>query len=234
MNIALRATKIFCLSSLLCAGLLRAEPAPLEQQLEALNLPDNQVSPVISQDKLFILNTRYSSLSNRHEVSLLGGNNFNADSHMVSQQGSLTYRYHLNPRWSVGLRHTEYYNELSAAGKKLFEEEAVLPDTDYAKSSDEIFVNYHLLYGKLRITQQTVTYFDQYFALGYGQVDLAAGKADMWVADVGLAFWIGSQWSARLGLKNEFYQQQRVTSKRSVHNANGYLEFGYLFGRGNQ
>src|SRR5687768_17218709 len=84
----------------------------MEAKLEALNIPDNQISPVISRDKVFVLNTRYSSLTNRHEATLAGANNFNAESHMESQNASFSYRYHISPKWSLGLRHTEYFNKL--------------------------------------------------------------------------------------------------------------------------
>lgn len=204
------------------------------KNLEALNIPDDQISPTISTEKLFVLNQRYSSLTNRHEASLMGGNNFTADSHLVSRQAALTYRYHINPKWSLGLRHTEYYNSLTSAGERLFNESAILPDTDYAKSSNEIFGSYNLFYGKMRMTQKTVIYFDQYVALGAGKIDLASGATNMASLDLGFAFWVGKHMSTRLGIKNEFYTQTQLKSTRNIHNANGYLEIGYLFGEGSK
>jgi hypothetical protein len=52
----------------------------------------------------------------------------------------------------------------------------------------------------------------------------------MYTADTGFSFWLGKKMSLRTGLKNEFYQQQKINGPENVHNAMGYLEFGYLFG----
>jgi outer membrane beta-barrel protein len=208
----------------------------MEKNLEALNIPDDQISPTISRDKLYVLNTRYSSLTNRHEMTIFGANNFTADSHLISQNAGLTYRYHINPRWSVGLRHSEYYNKLSPAGKKLMNNKfnALLPDTDYAKSSDELFGCFNLFYGKMRMTQKDVIYFDQFVSLGLGRIDLASENTNMGSLDLGVAIWMGQHWSSRIGVRNEFYKQTNLRGEKSVHNANGYVEFGYLFGEGSR
>lgn len=224
--------KILLLAFFVTSAAIAADS--IEKKLEALNIPDDQISPTISRTKLFALNTRYSSLTNRHEASLMGANNFNADSHLESRQAALTYRYHINPKWGLGLRHTEYYNELSSAGEKLLDQSSIVPDTDYAKSSNEIFGTYNLFYGKMRMTQKKVIYFDQFVSLGMGKIELANGTTNMGTVDVGVAFWIGKHMSTRLGLKNEFYKQTTIDSEKSVHNANGYIEIGYLFGEGDR
>lgn len=202
----------------------------LEKKLELLNVPDDKVTPLIERDKLYVVNTRYSSLDKRHEVSLMGANNFNSDSHILSRQASLAYRFHWNQKWSAGLRYSSYFNELSDPGKTLFKEREILPDNDYAKSSKDAFVSYNTMYGKLRFSKDTLVYFDQYVSLGYGKVELASTEENVYLADLGFAFWIGRNMSARLGLRNEFYIQNRLTGDQSVHNAMGYVSFGYMFG----
>lgn len=202
----------------------------LELKLQKLKVPSDKVSPVISKDKLYIVNARYSSLDKRHEIDIAGANNFMADSHLVTRQTALSYRYHFNEKWGVGLRYTNYFNELSDAGKTLFERKDLLPDSDFAYKSTELFVNYNTMYGKLRYAQDSVLYFDQYVSLGVGQVNLQSGDQTMGILDLGFSFWIGKSYSMRAGLKNEFYQQQQLTGSRDIHNAMGYLSFGYLFG----
>jgi outer membrane beta-barrel protein len=208
------------------------EVSDLEKKLELLNLPDEKVMPLVSQDKLYIINTRYSSLVNRHEISLMGATNFMADSHLSTQQAAATYRYHLNSRFSFGLRYTRYSNKLNSAGEKLFANQQILPDTDFALNGQEAFVTFNTFYGKIRLTSERVSYFDQYISLGAGQVELASGKTNLAIADVGFALWIGKHMSARVGFKNEFYQQIQVSGEENIHNGLGYLEFGYLFGTG--
>jgi len=188
------------------------EVSKLENKLDALSIPDDRVTPLLSQDQLYIVNTRYSSLINRHEVGLQGGHNFTADSHLDNKDIALTYRYHLNSDWSFGLRYTKYQNKLTGAGQRLFDDQKLLPDTDYAKKATEIFATYNTIYGKLRWSKDTVVYFDQYISLGAGQMDLASGKTNHGLLDLGLSFWIGKHMSTRVGFKNEFYNQRQLDS----------------------
>ena len=225
----------FSAISLMASGALYGqENLELEKKLDALNIPDDKVTTVLSEDKFYIVNTRYSSLVNRHELTLQGANNFTADSHLSTQQTALSYRYHINSTWSLGARYTRYSNKLTDAGQRLFDDKKILPDTDYAKNGQELFVNYNTIYGKLRWTQDTVVYFDQYIALGGGKVSLASGPKNLAFVDLGLSFWLGSHMSARTGFKNEFYTQTQLSGPRSIHNGIGYIEFGYLFGNGDR
>ena len=206
----------------------------LEDKLNSLNIPDDKVSPVLSREQLYIVNTRYSSLVNRHEMTLQGAYDFTADSHLDVSQAALSYRYHLNSDWAFGLRYTRYSTKLTVAGQRLLDDQKIVPDTDYALNSQEIFATYNTIYGKLRWSKSTVVYFDQYISLGVGKVELASGKTNMGLADLGFAFWLGKHMSARVGVKNEFYNQTLRQGEEFQHNAMGYLEFGYLFGSGDR
>lgn len=225
---------LYTLSLLLSSQVFAQGASDLEKKLDMLNIPDDKVTNVISEDKLYVLNTRYSSLVNRHELTLAGGNNFTADSHLSTQQTALSYRYHINSTWSLGGRYTYYTNKLTTAGQSLFNNRQILPDTDYAKGGKELFVNFNTIYGKLRWTQDTVVYFDQYISLGGGKLTLASGDKNLAFADLGFSFWLGKHMSTRIGIKNEFYTQSQLSGERSIHNGIGYLELGYLFGSGDR
>lgn len=210
-----------------------SEVGQLEKQLESLNIPDDKIDPIISEDQFFIVNTRYSSLINRHELSLQGGNNFTTEGHLSTQTTALSYRYHINSKFSTGARYTKYSNSLTSSGKKLFRDGTVLPDTDFAKNSKELFLNYNTIYGKVRWSEDTVVYFDQYISLGGGKMELASGPTTHGFLDLGLSFWLGKHMSSRIGFKNELYKQTTVLkNEHTIHNAIGYFEIGYLFGSG--
>lgn len=225
--------KIICLT-LALSSLSAFAKTDLEKKLDALSIPDDKVTPALSRDKLHIVNTRYSSLTNRHEFTLAGSNNFNSESHLETKQGFATYRYHINSKWSVGLKHSIYNNVLSSSGKRLFKDKSLLPDSDFAYKSTELLGTYNGLYGKLRWSTDTVVYFDQYFTLGYGDIELESGPTKTYSLDLGMAFWIGKHMSTRFGVKNEFYKQTKLTGNETAYNTMGYIEFGYLFGEGNQ
>ena len=168
-------------------------------------------------------------------MTLRGAHNFNSDGHLKVQQGAATYRYHLNASWSFGLIYTRYNNELTREGRTLLNDEQILPDTDYAINAQEIFASYNTIYGKLRWSRERVVYFDQYIALGLGQVELASGKTNNVFLDLGVAFWLGKQASVRFGLKNEGYNRiLRREGEQFQYNALGYVEIGLLFGRGDR
>lgn len=220
---------LICLISLPALG-----EVSLDKKLDELSIPSDRVTPILSKDQLSVVNTRYSSLNNRHELTMAGANNFTSESHLDTKQVFATYRYHINSNWGVGLRYSVYNNELTSSGKKLFDDEKMLPDTDFAFKATEVMLSYNTIYGKLRWSKDQVVYFDQYFTLGYGKVDLASGLQDMYSLDIGMAFWLGKHMSTRLGVKNEFYTQNKLSGDDSTMNAMGYLEFGYLFGEGNR
>lgn len=225
----------FFITQVIAANSLAVESSTsLEKKLEALNIPDDKVTAVLSEDQLYVVNERYSSLVNRHEMTLMGANNFTADSHLSTQQVGLSYRYHINSDWSLGARYTRYSNKLTQAGQTLFDNKKIVPDTDFALNGQELFVNYNTMYGKLRWTEDSVVYFDQYVALGAGKVKLSSGQKTLAFLDLGFSAWLGKHMSARVGIKNEFYQQSQLNGKRNMHNTNGYLEFGYLFGTGDR
>ncbi len=202
----------------------------LEEKLEQLNIPSHKVTPVVSKDKLYVVNTRYSGLVKRHEVSFFGANNFNADGHLVTKQGGVAYRYHFNDKWELGARYGRYSNQLSQSGQTLLNEYSLLPDSDYSVSSMTLFTSYNTVYGKVRMTKESVLYFDQFISLGVGRMETAIGNQLMLVGDLGLSFWLGKNFSARFGLNNELYNREQRGNKKLIHNVMGYVEMGLLFG----
>ncbi len=215
---------------LVCSSLSVQAESDLTKKLDSINIPTDKVSPLISKRNLYAVNSRYSTLNKRHELTINGANNFNADSHLETKQVGGSYRFHINSKWSLGYKYSEYKNQLSASGKKLFENKQILPDSDFAIKSTEGFINYNTVYGKLRLTKSQIVYFDQYISLGYGDIDLARGNTQVYNVDLGFAFWLGRNFSTRVGVKNEMYRQANLNDSRNVHHAMGYIEFGYLFG----
>lgn len=200
----------------------------LSQKLDHLNVPEDQVTNLLSEESLISVTGRYSPLILRHELSLKGGHNFMSDGHLQSRQAAALYRFHLNSRWSLGVSYQEYENKLSEAGEKLFDDQKILPDSDFAIKGVDIFVGLNTFYGKLRVTQRQIVYFDHFISIGYGHIALASGEEQVYTADTGLVFWLGKNTSFRLGMKNEFYRQKKLTQNTNAHNAMGYLEVGYL------
>lgn len=207
-----------------------ASAAKLESELSSLAMPADRGAVSIAKDKLYSVQSRFTPLGNRHEFALSGGKNVNQDGHLNSNQFGAMYRYHLNNSWSLGANFFKVNNTLSSSGEKLLNEKGVIPDRDYVKHQIDVMAEYNLFYGKLRFNMEQVTYFDQYISFGVGQVALGNGDTTAAIVDTGLAFWIGKNMSARMGLKNDFYKEENFNGSTNVHNMVGYVAFGYLFG----
>ncbi len=204
--------------------------SPLEAELNALAVPVDKAMVSTVNDKLYSIQARLSPLNNRHELGFIGGKNLNQDGSIDSTQWGGLYRYHINGKWGIGLNHFRMNNELSTAGKKLVNEQNVVPDRDYIKSQTDLVGEYNLFYGKMRLDLDQVVYFDQFWNFGVGQVELGRGNATAMVIDAGFAFWMGKMMSARIGLKNDFYKEENLKGDNNVHNMVGYLSLGVLLG----
>jgi len=204
---------------------------PLDQELQQLSVPDNQLVPSADTEKLYAIQTRYAPLANRHEITLGGAKNFTADSHLTSQQLDLTYRFHINDKWYVGLAGSYVFNSFTDAANRLISQQKLVPDIAYPKFRGDLLVGYNLFYGKFRLSMDTVFYFDQYIALGPGLVNLNTGTTPAAVADIGFVFWLGKGGSMRLGLKDYFFKETRVRSSGMVHNLLAHLDVGIVLGK---
>jgi outer membrane beta-barrel protein len=215
------------------AGLLAtgAYAADLESELNGLALPSDQGVANVSQDKLYAVQMRHAPLKNRHELGFTGGKNLNQDGTLESNQWGGLYRFHINDKWAVGLNHFRMTNELSASGKRQLEQTGTVADKDFIENQTDLMAEYNLFYGKIRTGSDSVLYFDQYWGLGVGQVQMGRGSATAAVVDAGLAFWISKWGSARVGLKNDFYSEKTLTgSSSNTYNMIGYMAFGILLG----
>lgn len=212
----------------------KVQKKSLEEQLEELNLPANQAPGAVSKDKLYAVQMRYVPLIGAHEVSLSGAKDFKTDGHLSTRQAGLHYRYHFNDKWSLVGNYVRVFNELNNSGKILLEEEKLVADSDYLISQADIGAEYNMFYGKFRLGSHSVFYFDQYWALTGGMVELRRGATPVVGLDAGLAFWFGKRLSMRTGLKNHVFETTSGTGTTAYNrNMVGYIQLGYLMGGAN-
>ncbi len=202
----------------------------LEEQLNSLGTPGNEAPVGLTSEQLYAVQNRYAVLKHRHEISLGGGNNFSSSSFLASQGFDATYRFYLTDRWFLGLNGSLVFNEYSRDGQGLVDKNSIVPDVGVTKYRADLLVGYNLFYGKFRLTMDKVFYFDQYVGIGPGVVWLQTGRRAAAVGDVGFAFWFGRNFSFRIGVKDYFFDEQRLVSHGLVHNFVGYLQAGYVFG----
>jgi outer membrane beta-barrel protein len=121
-------------------------------------------------------------------------------------------------------------NELTTGANVLLSQFGYLPDVAITRYRADLIVGYHLFYGKFRLSMNNVLYFDHYIGVGPGYVSLALGDRYAIVGETGFAFWLGKNFSIRLGMKDYFFSEPRQKKEGFEHNILGSLDFGYVFG----
>lgn len=218
-------------------------PAPatenLEAKLDELKLPANQAPAGVSSEHLYAVQTRYSNLSLRPEVSVGGAYNFGGSTFLKMTQLDTTLRFHITNRFDISASYSRAYNEFTSGANELLalgRGEQALVDTALVMSRKDVLIGFNAFYGKLRFSMDNVLYFDQYVAVGPGKVDYTVGasgenlSATSAVADVGFVFWMGRYMSLRAGVKNELFHEKRVLSEGTAYHALGHVDLGIVFG----
>lgn len=198
------------------------------QKIEALDVGSDLVPDQKISEKVYSVQSRALSLANRIELKvntgqMLGGNGF-----LVTRQIGVGGQFHLNDSWSVGSTYSKVMNQFSSSTEAFYESQKKLPDVDYANSRLEGYVDYNLLYGKMRFTKESNWYFDQYIGAGVAQHSLASGSVIGPMAHLGVVFWLSSL-SVRLEMTDYYYKETSMTSTEANHNIQGSLGLGYVF-----
>ncbi len=207
---------------------MAAKPGSLENELSSLNMDENIPSET-TKESLYSVKPRINELSKRVEVLASGAYSFSGNSFLNTSQLGIEAQYHLSNKFAVAAGYSYVLNDFTSAADGLLARQGLLPNVDFAKSRVEGRLQYNLLYGKFRFTQNTVIYFDQYIGFGWTVNQLQSGPSDGPVGDIGVATWISNWGSLHLGLKDYYYTEQGFTTSSKVHNINGYAQVGYLF-----
>lgn len=168
---------------------------------------------------------------------------FGGDAYVKTQMIGAGVNYHLNYRWSVGLRYDYAYNDLTQEGKNLIENPtavydnngnflgygANVPALDYIKDSKIATVNWYPIYGKFSLVDKAVVHFDMYALAGGGSLSLRNGSTSALTAGAGMAFWFSQHLTSRLEVKWLGYDAERVPGTKDAMNVTtGQLSLGYL------
>jgi outer membrane beta-barrel protein len=204
----------------------------LEDQLQSLKIPDNLAPASISNEQLYSVQSRYTPLKGRVEITLGGAHHLDGNGFFNSSELQFHTRYHFSNRWNLNLGGSYVTNSLTSSGKNLLLKEGLFPDAAYVKYRADLLLGFNVFYGKFRLSEKQVFYFDQYIALGTGYIVGDRGGAPAISADLGFAFWLGKGTSLRLGVKNYAFYEQRLLSRSLTNQIIGHVDFGVLLGDG--
>lgn len=164
----------------------------------------------------------------RHELSTGYANVVGGDSFLNTQTLSLDYHLHITPRWTAGVSYFSMFNKLSKEGRYLIDQNSLVPDVDQPQDGYELLMNYAPIYGKMNMFGLGIVQFDAYGILSYGTMNLNSGQTSTYTWGTGVGLWISQHLTARLELRQRFYQSQRFGGPNDTNTTNVGLSFGYL------
>ncbi len=202
----------------------------LEAQLDQLRLPANTLPAGLTSESVYAVQSRYSPLSRRHEVGFGFGHNLTGNGFFTMQQFEMSYRYHLNDRWSLGAAGAYGLNRLTSSGQRLLDDTGLLPDAAYVKYRGDVSATFNTFYGKLRFSPESVVYFDQYISFGPALIQTDLASAIGGALDIGFSVWMGRWGSVRFGAKGNFYNEKRRLSQAFTQHWVGHIDLSFLMG----
>ncbi len=197
----------------------------------------DQAQAVNPETEVRVVQERVVSRRSRFEFAGGYTNFFAGDTYLATQSLDLGFRFHVNPRVSLGAHYFNAFNGLTSEGEALQNStlrttaamnEPRIPDFDPIQDGYYGSVNFYPFYGKLNVLGMSVVHFDTYVLGGYGNVNLKSGATDLILYGGGIGFWLSQHLSTRLELRQQVYEAKRYTGDQRLNVTVGSLSIGYL------
>ncbi len=221
--------KVFLIVFILWLG--RMAQADLLKDFDSLGGNDvlmNRAKVLQPEKDVKIVQNRVVDRRWRHEFSGAYSNVIGGDSFLNTQMLSLDYHMHINPYWTVGVSYFSAFNQLSDEGNYLIDQNNLVPDLDHPESGYELIGNFAPIYGKINMFGMGIVQFDVYAILSYGNIKLKSGETPTYTWGAGFGLWISQHLTARLEIRQRFYEAQRFGGPTDIDTTNAGLSFGYL------
>lgn len=178
--------------------------------------------------KIFVVQNRIVDRNTRFELAPKYFSVFGGDSFLDTQAIGLESHFHINPKFSLGAGYFQAYNQLTAEGKSLVDNDGLIPDTDFLKSGLTGTLNWYPIYGKFNLLDLAIVHFDLYLLGGYGQVELSSGSTNAYTYGGGIGFWISQHLTSRVEVRQFLFEAQRQNGPVDMELTLGSLSLGYL------
>ncbi|MFN8790319.1 MAG: outer membrane beta-barrel domain-containing protein [Bdellovibrionales bacterium] len=247
MNLSLQ---LIILGSLLGASLTvqantakarRAPPVQVAEDVDTLGGNEElmrKAKNLRSQVRTRIVQERIVDRRNRLEFGVSYGGIVGGDSYLRTQSTGFAAHYHLTPRWSLGIQFSDFTNELTPEGKRVFDlyrrtkqaggTPAFGVDVDYPLDSTVALLNWYPIYGKTSFLDMGVTQFDLYLIAGVGSIRLSSGSAPLYQAGLGVGAWLSQHLSLRAEVKYQNYEDRPITGRRELNIGSATVGLGWI------
>lgn len=198
--------------------------AKVDLSKDFASLGDNQAiaekaKQMDPNNKVSIVQNRMVDLNSRFELGINYGLVAGGDTNYRTQNLGANLDFHINPKWSVGLRYYRSYNNLTSEGEEYYQNARArgaaggweTPALDYPIDTGLFVVNWYPIYGKFNFFDLGIAHFDIYTLAGYGKTLLDSGLSDTYTAGGGFGLWATQNIASRFEVRYQTYQDQAIS-----------------------
>lgn len=176
-------------------------------------------------NRVRIVQNRLVDRTLRLEVGADAGVVSGGDTYIDTTNFGVRADLHLTPRWSVGGRIYQSFNELTAQGKA--EAKAIKQAEASGNYSEVIDIDYPVrtvmgtlawypIYGKLNLFDAGISQFDVYGFVGAGSITTKSGDHPTFGLGAGVGVWLTNHLSTRFEARYQNYTDENYTGKRNL------------------
>ena len=189
--------------------------------------------------EISVVQERTVSRRNRWEIDPEYSGSFGGDAYVKTANAGLNVQYHINPKWSLGVKYNQSFNKLTPEGEALVARAlddfnknpgnptASVPAINYQKSEKMVFADWYPIYGKVNLFDR-VAQFDVYGLAGLGSVTLSSGDVSSYSLGGGLGIWWSKNFSTRAEMRYQTYKAPFYDGEKSRDLALGSVQMGWL------
>lgn len=204
---------------------------------EALYMKAKALNPQVENE---VVQDRFMTRTNRFEFSPEFSGVFGGDSYNRTTNAGVNVHYHINPKWSVGVKYNYSFNTLTPEGKAMVNQaeqaaaanprdpKALFPQVVYPKSEALAMANWYPIVGKLSFGKWGVAHFDTYLMAGYGQMELSTGSSPLASAGLGFGFWVDRNITTRLEYRVQQYKAEYYDRTENMLTNVASVQMGWM------
>lgn len=204
---------------------------------EALYMKAKALNPQVENE---VVQNRFTKRTNRVEVAPEFSGVFGGDAYNRTNNVGMNLNYHINPKWSVGVKYNYSFNTLTPEGKAMVDmaersaaanpkdPNYLYPQVVYPKTETLGMVSWYPIVGKLSFGSWGVAHFDTYFTGGYGTMELSTGSSPVATLGVGMGFWVNSNLTTRFEYRAQQYKAEYYDRSENMNTNVASVQMGWM------
>ena len=164
---------------------------------------------------IVVLQRRYFPKTQRVFLSLRGASIIN-DAYFAVNGFGAEGGFYLTEHWGLNFEYIKFNSYKKQHTEKLIEDRSVLSSFTYPIKRTSVGIKWVPMYGKIAFRDKKITYFDHYFSLGYGSIELVSGSSPLIYIGTGQIFPFNKNWAFQWELVFNRYEAKDILDKSAV------------------